>query len=80
MNPSFFAAAPRVRHRPWLSTLLALQLVAVLWWSGPVQAAKAAQAAPKFPSTNVAWLAAAADADMERAFGQAKAQNKPVLL
>ncbi len=80
MNPPFLAAAPLARRRPWPSTLLALALVAVLWWSGPVQAAKAALAAPKFPSTNVAWLAAAADADVERAFGQAKAQNKPVLL
>ena len=37
-------------------------------------------AAPKLPSTNVAWLPAAADADIDRAFAQAKAQNKPVLL
>ena len=40
-----------------------------------------AQAAPvSLPSTNVAWLVAAADADIERAFTQAKAQQKPVLL
>jgi thiol-disulfide isomerase/thioredoxin len=32
------------------------------------------------PSNNVAWLVAAADADIERAFTQAKAQKKPVLL
>lgn len=32
------------------------------------------------PSSNVAWLVAAADADVERAFGQARAKNKPVLL
>ncbi len=32
------------------------------------------------PSANVAWLVAAADADIERAFTQAKAQKKPVLL
>ena len=32
------------------------------------------------PSTNVAWLPAAADADVDRAFAQARAQNKPVLL
>lgn len=32
------------------------------------------------PSTNVAWLTAAADADIERAFAQARAQKKPVLL
>jgi thioredoxin-like negative regulator of GroEL len=40
----------------------------------------AASAAPKPPSTNVAWQAAAADADIERAFTQARAENKPVLL
>jgi thiol-disulfide isomerase/thioredoxin len=38
-----------------------------------------AHAAP-LPSTNVAWLPAAADADVDRAFAQARAQNKPVLL
>ena len=37
-------------------------------------------AAPKLPSTNVAWQPAAADADIDRAFAQARAQNKPVLL
>jgi thioredoxin-related protein len=39
-----------------------------------------ALAAVKAPSTNVSWLPAAADADVERAFAQARAQNKPVLL
>ncbi|HEY6086517.1 MAG TPA: thioredoxin family protein, partial [Burkholderiaceae bacterium] len=37
-------------------------------------------AAPSLPSTNVAWLAAAADADIDRAFAKAKAESKPVLL
>ena len=32
------------------------------------------------PSTNVAWLSAAADADIDRAFAQARAEDKPVLL
>ena len=32
------------------------------------------------PSANVAWLAAAADADIDRAFAQARADKKPVLL
>jgi thiol-disulfide isomerase/thioredoxin len=40
----------------------------------------AAHAAADLPSTNVAWLAAAADADIERAFAKAKAENKPLLL
>ncbi len=40
-----------------------------------------AHAAPAdLPSNNVAWLVAAADADIERAFTQAQAQKKPVLL
>ena len=39
-----------------------------------------AQAAPGLPSTNVAWLAAAADADVERAFALARSEKKPVLL
>jgi thiol-disulfide isomerase/thioredoxin len=42
--------------------------------------AAALHAAPGLPSANVAWLPAAADADIERAFAQARAQNKPVLL
>lgn len=43
--------------------------------------AAAAYAAPlSLPSTNVAWQVAAADADVDRAFGQARSQNKPVLL
>ena len=37
-------------------------------------------AAPGLPSTNVAWQPAAADADIDRAFALARAQNKPVLL
>ena len=32
------------------------------------------------PSTNVAWMPAAAEADIERAFTRAKAEKKPVLL
>jgi thiol-disulfide isomerase/thioredoxin len=32
------------------------------------------------PSKNITWLAAAQDADIERAFAQAKSQGKPVLL
>ncbi len=39
------------------------------------------QAAPiSLPSNNVAWLVAAADADIDRAFTQAKVQKKPLLL
>jgi len=39
-----------------------------------------AGAAPGLPSSNVAWQPAAADADIDRAFAQARAGNKPVLL
>ena len=39
-----------------------------------------AHAAPALPSTHVAWLPAAADADIERAFARARAEKKPVLL
>ena len=38
------------------------------------------KAAPSLPSTNVAWQPAAADADIDRAFAEARARNKPVLL
>lgn len=37
-------------------------------------------AAGKSPSTNVAWTAAAVDADIERAFTRARDEHKPVLL
>lgn len=55
------------------AALSALALTAALL-AGP------AAAAPGLPSTNVAWLPAAADADIDRAFAQARAQGKPVLL
>ncbi len=42
--------------------------------------APALHAAPSLPSTNVAWQPAASDADVERAFAQAKTEKKPVLL
>ena len=37
-------------------------------------------AAPGLPSSNVAWQPAAADADIDRAFTQARTEHKPVLL
>ena len=70
MNP-LIASAPRAALG-WSG--LALALAATLALAGP------AGAAAKLPSTNVAWQPAAADADVDRAFTQAKAQNKPVLL
>ena len=38
------------------------------------------RAATTLPSTNVAWIPAAADADIARSFARAKAEGKPVLL
>ena len=46
--------------------------------AGTAQAAPTASAAVSGPS--VAWLAAASDADIERAFSQARAEKKPLLL
>lgn len=66
--------------RPPLS---ALALACVLSLSGAatlVLAPVPAHAAVKLPSTNVAWQAAASDADIDRAFARARAENKPVLL
>ena len=40
----------------------------------------ASAAGPSLPSTNIPWLTAAADADVDRAFAQARASKKPVLL
>jgi thiol-disulfide isomerase/thioredoxin len=53
---------------------------AALMIAGLAASLAPAHGAPGLPSTNVAWLPAAADADVERAFAQARAQNKPVLL
>jgi thiol-disulfide isomerase/thioredoxin len=59
--------------RPAALMLMAAALCAPV---APLSAAPAS----KPPSTNVAWLPAAADADIERAFARARAEGKPVLL
>lgn len=46
----------------------------------PDQALAAKAVATRAPSTNVDWLVAASDADIERAFAQARAQSRPLLL
>lgn len=56
-------------------TLAAAALVAALLPFQP-----AAHAAPSLPSTNIPWLTAAADADVDRAFAKARNEKKPVLL
>jgi thioredoxin-related protein len=53
---------------------------AALLISAALLAWQPGQAAVKLPSTNVAWQAAASDADIDRAFARAKAEKKPVLL
>lgn len=55
--------------------ITALTVACALQW-----AVAPARAAPGLPSTNVAWQPAAADADIDRAFAQARAEKKPVLL
>ena len=60
-------------HRLKRLSLEASLLLAAIW---PL----ATLAAPSLPSSNVAWLPAAADADIDRAFALAKAEAKPVLL
>ncbi len=45
-----------------------------------VLVAAAPAGATKAPSTNISWLAAATAPDVDAAFAQARAQNKPVLL
>jgi thiol-disulfide isomerase/thioredoxin len=59
---------PRFAHLA-AAAVLALALSPAIW------------AAPgSLPSNNVAWVVAAADADIERAFAQARTQDKPLLL
>jgi len=57
------------------SSVLAAALIAALAGFGP-----AAHAVDGPPPGNVAWQDATSDADIDKAFATAKAQNKPVLL
>jgi thiol-disulfide isomerase/thioredoxin len=61
---------------PRLAVLAALVVGSLIALAGPAAAAPAGG----LPSNTVAWLTAAADADVERAFAQARAQKKPLLL
>ena len=54
-----------------------LALAAVLL---PLLGTAPAQAAAGAPTRNIAWLRAAADADIDRAFARARSENKPLLL
>ena len=62
--------------KPVLSTLAAALALALLSTSPTLTQA----AAPASSAAHVAWLPAAADADIERAFAQARSEKKPVLL
>ncbi len=56
-------------------------MIAVLSLSlGLLLAPEPVGAAPGLPSTNVAWSAAAGDADVDRLFAQARSERKPLLL
>jgi len=66
---------PPSTARSLKSSVLAATLAAALAGIGP-----AASAADGPPPGNVAWQEAASDADIDKAFAAAKAQNKPVLL
>ncbi len=70
------------RPHPFTSTALAAWLLAGSALLAMPAAHANTPAAPSInpPSKNITWLAAAQDADIERAFAQAKAQNKPLLL
>jgi len=64
--------------RRLFANLLAHTLVMLALAVAPAGAVRAA--APGLPSHNVAWLSAAADADIDQAFAAARAQDKPLLL
>lgn len=58
-----------------------MRCLSILLLAASLLAPVAAFAAPiKAPSTNVAWLPAASDADIDRAFAKARNEQKPVLL
>jgi thiol-disulfide isomerase/thioredoxin len=61
--------------KPTLNALSAITLAAA-----SLLATVPAAAAPSLPSSNVAWQPAAAAADIDRAFAQARKEGKPVLL
>jgi thioredoxin-like negative regulator of GroEL len=69
--------AERALTMAWLFQVRILTAaLAALAMVGPM----AALAAPGLPSTNVAWVPAAVDADIDRVMAQARAQKRPVLL
>ncbi len=71
MTANTLPSSRTLRHA---ASLLALFVLHAMLALGP------ARAAPGLPSSNVAWQAAASDADIERAFALARSEKKPVLL
>jgi len=71
MTANTLPSSRTLRHAASLLALFVLHAMLAL---------SPARAAPGLPSSNVAWQAAASDADIERAFALARAEKKPVLL
>ena len=70
-----------MKTRMHRTTLAAALLAASLACGAPAPALAAAPtASAKAPAGEVAWISAATDADIERAFAQARADGKPLLL
>jgi thiol-disulfide isomerase/thioredoxin len=63
-----------------MKTRTAVPAALVLALAGVFAAVPAAWAAGGLPSANTAWVAAATDADIDRAFARARAEKKPLLL
>ncbi len=80
--PRMRAPNPRARYPHALSVLaLAVAVLAPVVLPAEAAAAPAATAGAKgLPSTNLPWISAASDAEIDAAFAQAARQKKPVLL
>jgi len=74
---SITSATPRVAG---VARRAGARVVGMLVLAGLLGCGVGTAGAAGMPSTNVAWMAAAADADIERAFARARAEKKPVLL
>ena len=72
------SSAALIRLPSWRASLLALAVSAVMGVAAP--SAWAISAPTEAAAPHVAWLEAAQDADIERAFAQGKAEKKPVLV
>jgi len=80
MSTNSLLAATRLAAFGVAGALLAAPLARDARGAQGAQGAQGARATATAPSANVAWLAAAADADIALAFARARAERKPVLL